>query len=71
MKIEYNSENTSDANSVHLESNFLFSLSLLLETEIFDQCGTNRNYKAPFFHSYKSVKVLGVTHRSIFVCNTS
>ena len=31
--MEYNSENNSDASGIHLEGNFLFSLSLLLETE--------------------------------------
>ena len=37
--MECNSENTSDATSVYLEGNFYFHyLSLLLETEIFDQC---------------------------------
>ena len=30
IEMEYNSENTSDANSVHLEGNFLFSLSFFV-----------------------------------------
>ena len=34
--MEWNSENSSNANGVYLEDNFLFSLSLLLETEIWD-----------------------------------
>ena len=39
IEMQYNSENTSDANGVHLEGNVLFHyLSLLLETEIFDRC---------------------------------
>ena len=38
IEMECNSENTSDTNGVHLDGNFLFSLSLLLETEIFDRC---------------------------------
>ena len=38
--MEYNSENNSDASGIHLEDNFLFSLSLLLETEIFDRYGS-------------------------------
>ena len=34
-----NSENTNDVDGVHLEGNFLFSLSFfLLETEIRDRC---------------------------------
>ena len=38
MKMERNSENTSDANGVHLEGIFYFHyLSLLLETEISDR----------------------------------
>ena len=36
MEMECNSENTSDANGVHLEGIF-FYLSLLLETEISDR----------------------------------
>ena len=45
--MECNSENTSDANGAHLEGNFLFllSLSLLLETKIFDRCGISFFYK--------------------------
>ena len=45
--MECNSENTSDANGVHLEGNFYFHhLSLLLETEIFDR------YIITFFHKW-------------------
>ena len=43
--MEYNSENNSDASRIHLEDNFLFSLSLLLETEIFDRYGITFFYK--------------------------
>ena len=44
--MEYNSENTSDANGAHLERNFLFPLFfLLLETETFDRCGITFFYK--------------------------
>ena len=39
VEMECDSENTSDANSVHLEGNFIFVLSLLLETKVFDGCG--------------------------------
>ena len=36
--MEWNSENTTDANNVHLEGNILFLLfSLLLKTKMFDQ----------------------------------
>ena len=45
IEMECNSENTSDANCVHLEGNVLFSLSLLLETEIFDRCIMTFFYK--------------------------
>ena len=34
--MEWNSENSSNANGVYLEGNLLFSLSWLLETEIWD-----------------------------------
>ena len=43
--MEYNSENNSDASGIHLEGNFLFSLSLLLEIEIFDRYGITFFYK--------------------------
>ena len=43
--MDCNSEDTSDANNVHLEGNFLFSLSLLLETENFDRYGITFFYK--------------------------
>ena len=43
--MECNSENTRDANGVHLEGNFLFSISLLLEAEMFDRCGITLFYK--------------------------
>ena len=42
-EMECNIDNTSDINSVHLEGKFLFSI--LLETEIFDQCGITFFYK--------------------------
>ena len=44
IEMECNSENTSDANGVHLEGNFHY-LSLLLETEIFDRCIITFFYK--------------------------
>ena len=46
IEMECNSENSSDANDVHLEGNFYFhSLSLLLETEIFYRCRITFFYK--------------------------
>ena len=44
--MECKSENTSDANGVHLEGFFYFhSLSLLLETEILNRCAITFLYK--------------------------
>ena len=43
--MDYNSENISDTNGVHVEGGFLFSLSLLLETEMFDRCEITFFYK--------------------------
>ena len=46
VEMKCNSENTSDANGVHLEGNFLFfSLFLLLYTKLFDRCGITFFYK--------------------------
>ena len=51
IEMESNSENISDANGVHLEGNFLFLLSLVLETEIFDRCTIT------FFHKWVKAAV--------------
>ena len=45
MEMECNSENSSEVNGAHLEGIFLFSLSLLLEVEVFDRCGIIFFYK--------------------------
>ena len=56
--MECNSENTSDANGVHLQGNFLFSLSLLLETETFDR------YIITFFYNWLKLHCNFVLHVS-------
>ena len=46
IEMECKSKSTNDTSGVHLEDNFLFSLSfLLLETEVFDRCGITFFYK--------------------------
>ena len=53
--MECNSENTSDANDVHLEGNFLFSLSFFdtrnSDDRNFRGCSTD-NFLSPIFSPY-------------------